>query len=131
MDLEVFVTDLLGSHILLQRLDLSSSAVLVCAANEESVVTSEAAVPSEDVSAEDAPNYVAKMRHVVDVGEGAGYQDILLFLAGENLLAMVSPDYFKCVEFSLVFGRNLHLYFFLFGLLVLWLFWIGLRLFGL
>lgn len=73
MDLEVLITDLLGGHLFLQRLDLGSCAVLVGAANEESVVSPEAAVTSEDVSAEDTPNYVAKVWHVVDVGEGAGY----------------------------------------------------------
>ena len=37
-------------------------------------------IPCKDVSTKDTPNDVAKVRDIVDIGEGTGYQDVALSL---------------------------------------------------
>ena len=66
----VVVTDLLGRLFLLKSLNLSGCAVLVRATHVERVVTHQAAVAREDISAKHTPYDVAEVRYIVHVGQG-------------------------------------------------------------
>ena len=80
MNFIVVVTDLLRRLALLACFCLSSSAILVSTANIYRVVSSKTAEPCIDVCGEDAPNNVAKMRHVIDVRQRTRDQDVALSL---------------------------------------------------
>ena len=67
VDLVVVITDLLRCLTFLACFCLCSSAILVGAANIDRVVSSEAAKSCVDVRGKNAPNNIAKMRHVVHV----------------------------------------------------------------
>ena len=84
VELMVVVTDLLRRLAFLTGLCLSSRAILISAADIDSVVSSEAAEPGVNISREDAPNNVAKMGHVVNVGQRARDQDVALAFLGQD-----------------------------------------------
>lgn len=76
MNSMIFITDLFRRALLLHSLGLGRGPVLISAADVDGVVSTEAAVPREDISAEHTSDDVAEVRDVVDVGESAGDEDV-------------------------------------------------------
>jgi hypothetical protein len=60
----------------LTNLGFCSSAILISTAHVDTVVPPDAAVARVHVSAQHAANDVAQVRNIVDVGQGAGDQDV-------------------------------------------------------
>ena len=65
------IAELAGRDALLERLGFRGGAVLVGAADVESIVAAQAAEASEDIGGENLDE-VSEMRHVIDIGEGRG-----------------------------------------------------------
>lgn len=76
----VMVTDLLRGLALFDGFDLSCCAILVSTTHVERVVAHQAAVASEHISAQDAPNNVSQVRHVVHVWQSRCDEDVALAL---------------------------------------------------
>ena len=57
-------------------LGFCGSPILVCAAHIDAVVAPAAAVARIHISAQHAANDVSQMRHIVDIWQGAGDQDV-------------------------------------------------------
>jgi len=93
VELVVFVADLLRGHVLLTRLGLRCSAILVRTADIDGVVASQTAVASVHVAREDTADDVAQMRHIVDVREGAGDQNISLALFWKHDPSLSASDF--------------------------------------
>ena len=66
----IMITYLFRSLFFLESFDFSGSAVLVSTAHVERVVAHEAAIASEDVCTQHAPDDVAQVGDIVHVGEG-------------------------------------------------------------
>ena len=58
------------------HLSFCSSAIFIGAAHEDAVVPPAAAVARVHISAQHTANDVAQVRNIVDVGQGAGDQDV-------------------------------------------------------
>lgn len=80
----VVVTDLLGGLALLAGFGLRGGSVLVGTTNIDDVVSSEAGEASVDISRQDTSDNVAKMGHVVDVGQSTRDQDVSLAFDGKD-----------------------------------------------
>lgn len=68
VDLMVLITNLFGSGLFSQGLDLAGSAVLISPADVEDVVAHESGVPGVDVCGKDSPDDVSQVGLIVDVG---------------------------------------------------------------
>ena len=72
----VVVTNLSWSLVVCTSLCLSCSTILVSATHVDTVVANQTGKSSIDISRENTANDVSKMRHIVDVGQSTGDQNI-------------------------------------------------------
>lgn len=103
VDLVVEIADLLGGFLLLHGLDLRGRAVLVRPADVEHVGALQLLESREDVRREHAPDDVAQVRHVVDVGQRRCYQHVVLVLAGETGIGL-EDDLLGAELFAILLG---------------------------
>lgn len=87
---KVLIAKLLRGALFFNRLGLGRRSIFVCTAYIECIVSSRARETGEDVGGEYGPDNVAKMGHVVDVGQSASDEHIALSLDGEDLLCCLS-----------------------------------------
>ena len=79
----LLVTDLLGATVLLHGFGLRRRPVLIGPTDIYGVVAPETTVASKHIGAQDAADYVAEMRDVVDIGQRAGDENVSLAGDGE------------------------------------------------
>lgn len=79
MDFIELLADLLRSHVFLDGLHFSGSAIFVSAADINGVVAPQPTVASIDVGAEYATNDISKVRDVVYVWECRSYKNTFPF----------------------------------------------------
>ena len=65
---------------------LCGCSILVSTADVKCVVVAQATIPCKDISTQNATNDVAKVRDIVDIGQGTGYEYVAFTLEGQAVL---------------------------------------------
>lgn len=126
VNFEVFVAYFLRCALLLDCFHLSSSSILISAANIDGIISTHSAITSECIRTQHAPDYITQMWHIINVWQGTCYENVATTVLGKYFRSKIGSNTFLWFKQGFIlwsYGRVLHFLFGLFGLLLYLWFW--------